>query len=140
MDKYFSAYEVYKEGKSLNQVAVIFKVTRQCVYKAFVARKLKMRSTKPQEVQYFDGKKFTKRSSGYFSLTTGKRTLMHRYVWEFFNGKIPDGFDIHHIDETRDNNSIENLECLSKSMHTKKYSPHNNQFTKGRKRDPHRAI
>jgi glutaredoxin len=59
MDKYFSAYEVYKEGKSLNQVAVIFKVTRQCVYKAFVARKLKMRSTKPQEVQYFDGKKFT---------------------------------------------------------------------------------
>ena len=28
---------------------------------------------------------------------------------------------------------IENLECLPKSEHTRKYSPHNNQYTKGRK-------
>jgi predicted DNA-binding protein YlxM (UPF0122 family) len=140
MDKYFSAYEVYKQGKSLSEVADILQITRQCVYKAFVARNFKMRSAIPQEIQIFDGKKFTKRASGYFSLTTGKRTLMHRYVWEFFNGKIPDGFDIHHRDETRHNNSIENLECLSKSEHTRKYSPHNNQFTIGRKRDSHRTI
>ena len=59
---------------------------------------------------------------------------MHRYVWENINGKIPFGFDIHHINNDKSDNRIENLECLPKSEHTKKYSPHNNQYTKGRKK------
>lgn len=53
---------------------------------------------------------------------------------EFHNGKIPKGWDIHHIDEKKENNSPENLECLPKYEHTRLYSPHNNQYTKGRKR------
>jgi len=66
--------------------------------------------------------------------TRGKRTLLHRDVWEFYKGPIPKGWDIHHIDLDRENNAIENLECLPKAEHTSKYSPHNNQYTKGRKR------
>ena len=30
--------------------------------------------------------------------------------------------------------------CLSKSEHTKKYSPHNNKYTKGRKNATHKFI
>jgi hypothetical protein len=62
---------------------------------------------------------------------------MHRYVWENEKGKIPPGWDIHHINENKADNRIENLECLPKSEHTRKYSPHNNQYTRGRKRAAH---
>jgi hypothetical protein len=62
---------------------------------------------------------------------------MHRYVWQKEKGPIPDGWDIHHINEVKGDNRIENLECLPKAEHTRKYSPHNNQYTKGRKRATH---
>jgi hypothetical protein len=68
--------------------------------------------------------------------TTVKQKETGVYCIETFgtNGKIPSGFDIHHIDCNRENNSIENLECLPKAEHTRLYSPHNNQYTKGRKK------
>ena len=43
---------------------------------------------------------------------------MHRFVWEHYNGKIPDGYDVHHKDGNTHNNSIENLEIvLEKNSH-----------------------
>ena len=57
----------------------------------------------------------------------GYRTLMvqengiqytfceHRCVWTWFNGDIPDGFEINHIDADRANNRIENLEMVTHS-------------------------
>jgi hypothetical protein len=137
---YDSAYQMYLDGLSLEQVATEIGVTRQCVYKAFKERGFTLRGVNFKPHQFYDGKKFTLRNTGYYSLTTNERTLMHRYVWEKEKHKIPKGHDIHHIDENRANNRIENLECLPKSEHTKKYSPHNNQYTKGRKRDTHRII
>jgi hypothetical protein len=138
--KFDEAYKLYLDGLSLEQVAKELSVTRQCVYKAFKKRGLILRGKSFKPYQYFDGLKFTLRPSGYYALSNNSRMQMHRYVWEFYNGKIPNGFDIHHIDECRANNDIINLECLSKSEHTRKYSPHNNKYTKGRKRDPLRAV
>lgn len=132
---YDEAYNVYLEGYSLDQVAQQLNVTRQCVFKAFKKRGFMLRGVNYQPKQVYDGKTFTLRNHGYFSLTTGKRTLMHRYVWEKEKGSIPDNYDIHHLNGIKSDNRIENLECLSKSEHTKKYSPHNNQYTKGRKRE-----
>jgi len=131
--KYDAAYELYKMGYSLEQVADKVNVTRKGIYKAFKLRGFELRAKNFQVEQIFDGKKFTLRPRGYFALTTDDRMLMHRYVWEFHNGKIPEGFDVHHTDFNKWNNEIGNLECLPKSEHTKKYSPFNNQFTKGRK-------
>jgi hypothetical protein len=132
---YDEAYKVYLEGYSLNQVAQQLNVTRQCVFKAFKKRGFMLRGVNYQPKQVYDGKTFTLRNTGYFSLTTGNRTLMHRYVWEKEKGEIPYNYDIHHLNGIKSDNRIENLECLSKSEHTKRYSPHNNQYTKGKKRE-----
>jgi hypothetical protein len=132
--KYDKAYQIYLSGLSLEQVAKDLNVTRQCVYKAFKKRGLQLRGINFRPYQEYDGKKFTLKNTGYYALTKNDRCLMHRYVWQKERGKIPNGYDIHHINEIKSDNTIENLECLPKSEHTRKYSPHNNQYTKGRKK------
>ena len=137
---YDNAYSMYLEGLSLEQVAKQIGVTRQCIYKAFKKRGFVLRGVNFRPHQFYDGKKFTLRNNGYYSLTTDERTLMHRYVWQKEIGEIPNNYDIHHLNENKSDNRIENLECLPKSEHTRKYSPHNNQYTKGRKRESNIPI
>ena len=69
-----------------------------------------------------EGVKFRKdKKSGYYlsSYIEGKRIRLHRYIWEKVNGKIPKGYDIHHIDHNKDNNDISNLELISSITHQK---------------------
>lgn len=134
---YNDAYQLYLDGLSLSQVALEIGVTRQAVFKAFKKRGFHLRGPNFRPFQIYNGLKFTLRNNGYYSLSIGDRMLMHRYVWENERSKIPVDFDIHHLDEDKANNKIDNLECLSKSEHTKKYSPHNNQYTKGKNRASH---
>ncbi len=51
----------------------------------------------------------------------GPRKGLHVYVWELFNGKVPEGYDVHHIDGNKKNNEIENLEILNRSDHAKEH-------------------
>lgn len=60
-------------------------------------------------IQEFDGLRFY--LCGFYFQRQGKR--LHRKVWEFHNGSIPDGAHIHHKDGDRSNNDPDNLECLS---------------------------
>ena len=46
----------------------------------------------------------------------------HKYIWESVNGPIPSGYEIHHKDENKLNNSLDNLECLTKSDHACRHS------------------
>jgi hypothetical protein len=128
------AYDLYKSGLSVQRVARNFGITRQSLFKSFKLRGFALRSPIPRPFKMYDGNKFTRRKDGYYRLSNKGRDLMHRYVWEKEVGIIPEGWDIHHIDEDKSNNVVSNFECLPKSEHTRKYSPHNNQFTKGRKR------
>lgn len=41
----------------------------------------------------------------------------HIYVWEKYNGKVPNGYDVHHIDHDPRNNDISNLELLPEFDH-----------------------
>lgn len=132
-NKYDEAYQLYLDGLSLNQVATSLNVSRQSVFTAFKKRGFTLRGVNYRPFQMYDNKKFSLRNTGYYSLTVSGRGLMHRYVWEKEIGKIPFGWDIHHKDENKANNEISNLECLPKAEHTRLYSPHNNQYTKGRK-------
>lgn len=55
------------------------------------------------------------RANGYWA-ARGVHTL-HREIWKFHNGEIPDGYHIHHIDENPHNNAIENLACIPEKEH-----------------------
>lgn len=46
--------------------------------------------------------------------------LVHRIVWETFNGEIPKGFEIDHINNKRDDNRLDNLQLLTKSANLQK--------------------
>ena len=127
-------YELYQAGASLAGVAKAYGKTRQSVHGLFQYRGWGLRPKRtPLPYMMFNGEKFTIYKEGYYRKTFGDRDLMHRVVWGFYNGEIPEGFDVHHINNDREDNRIENLECLPKPEHTRLYSPHNNQHTKGRK-------
>jgi len=57
----------------------------------------------------------------------GKNLKLHRYVWEQFYGLIPEGYVIHHIDNNKHNNKIENLQIMThsehSSLHNKDWNP-----------------
>lgn len=69
-------------------------------------------------------------SKYYFKYTTKNKDRkgakqLHRAVWEFYNGEIPKGYQIHHKDKDIDNNDISNLECISTKEHLSKHSKEN---------------
>lgn len=45
--------------------------------------------------------------------------LLHRIVYEAFNGAIPYGFQVHHKDGNKRNNRLSNLEAISIREHSK---------------------
>ena len=59
-----------------------------------------------------------KRRRGYLFVTFLKNSKkkhhsVHRLVFEAFNGKIPDGFEVNHIDENPSNNRLDNLNLMT---------------------------
>lgn len=118
---YAAMYAEYQKGYSLEEVGKMFGVSRQSVFEGFKAksRNYKLREKSALPFQTFDGKKFSLRRNGYYSLTWGSRRSMHCYVWEFYNGPIPAGYDIHHKNKDVSDNRIENLELLTKRDRTK---------------------
>lgn len=49
-----------------------------------------------------------------------KAFLVHRLVWVAFNGVIPQGYQIDHIDNNPQNNRLQNLQLLTASENNKK--------------------
>lgn len=80
---------------------------------------------------YYDGKKFRKDTkTGYYLSTTkigNGRKRLHVYVWEKNNGEIPKGYQIHHYDENKDNNEVDNLICMTKSEHNAWHAKHDRE-------------
>ena len=66
---------------------------------------------------YFNGIKFTRDEKTGYYLNSTIRKRLHRYVWEFYNGSIESGYDIHHIDGDKSNNDISNLAKMSRHKH-----------------------
>jgi hypothetical protein len=84
----------------------------------------------------FNGRKYNRYPNAtqsahrrYYTLGGGNG-LLHRDVWAFHNGPIPDGHDVHHKDGNWDNNDISNLECLPKSLHCKEHVQFSSEFHK----------
>ena len=66
---------------------------------------------------------------------------IHRVIWECVNGEIPSGYDIHHIDHNKLNNSIYNLELVEHNKHISQHNTENkgkfkrNEVTKNKIRE-----
>lgn len=71
----------------------------------------------PEKYQWFNGLKFTRDDKTGYYLNSTIRERMHRYVWKFHHGEIPEGYQIHHIDHNRGNNDISNLQMISNHLH-----------------------
>ena len=61
------------------------------------------------------------RKDGYWQISSGPNQgkLLHRLIYEENFGPIPEGFHIHHLDNDKNNNALENLVLISKSNHHK---------------------
>lgn len=61
------------------------------------------------------------RKDGYYQVSSGinQGKLLHRLIYEENFGPIPEGFHIHHLDNDKNNNALENLVLISKSNHHK---------------------
>ena len=68
---------------------------------------------------------------GYYFQRRGER--LHRAVWEHFNGPIPEGYHVHHIDGDRTNNQIDNLALMPGLAHVRQHAQSESRRENGRK-------
>ncbi len=115
-------YVLYNEGYSLSQIGLSIGISRQSVFYRFKSRGFKMRPLKLKPFILVDGYKFTINRDGYYECTTIDRLMLHNYNWEKENGKIPKGYELHHIDLNKLNNNASNLQLVTPKEHTEIHS------------------
>lgn len=78
----------------------------------------------------YDGIKWYPDRRGYWIGSVGKKKLtrLHLYVWEKYNGPIPEGYHVHHKDRNPNNNDIENLELMRKEDHLAMHGKENTEI------------
>ena len=80
-------------------------------------------------VQEFMGERFY--LCGHYFQHKGVR--LHRWVWEYHNGPIPEGYHVHHIDEDRHNNQLSNLALMPGLAHIKEHAGSESRRENGRR-------
>lgn len=80
--------------------------------------------------------KLRKSNKGYIQLRTKycTTTKFHRLIWETFVGEIPQGYEIDHIDTNKENNSLDNLRCVTPKENS------NNELTLKHKSESHIGV
>jgi hypothetical protein len=64
----------------------------------------------------------TDNGQGYLSVMfRPHRFLVHRLVWEYFNGPIPKGLTVNHINGIKTDNRLENLEVVTQAENNLHY-------------------
>lgn len=91
---------------------------------------MKVDYSEDKRVAFFDGYKFRKDlRTGYYLSTKntgiGRRERLHCYVWRYYNGEIPKGYHIHHVSGDKEDNEVDNLQCIRKEMHSKYHGTKN---------------
>lgn len=67
---------------------------------------------------FIDGLRFTRDNRGYYRNSKTRKRL-HQYIWEKYNGKIPEGYHVHHKDHNKANNHIDNLILIKHGKHSR---------------------
>ena len=81
-------------------------------------------------------KTLSKTSSGYIFTAVrinNKNHSLYKHIltWQWHNGDVPKGHQIHHIDENKNNNDISNLECLENRIHLHRHKRASNSSVQG---------
>lgn len=126
-------YNMYLTGLSLEGVAKQFNCTRQSIYEIFKSRGFELRKLNKKPSIEFNGFNYTIRKDGYYRKTSKDRSLLHSDIWIFHKGNIPKGSDIHHIDNNKCNNNIENLVMITKEQHGRIHSKQGSEVRYGKK-------
>ena len=88
----------------------------------------KISSVEDEKYIWFNGKRYTRQKDGRYVASYGK--LLHRDIWEYFNGKIQNGYVVHHIDGNPSNNDISNLQIMTQSEHIRLHQKTGKYFCK----------
>lgn len=80
-------------------------------------------------------KKNQRASGRWWAKTDEGWMLLARAVWIIANGPIPKGYVIHHVDENRANDTLQNLQALTRTEHFKIHHPINLELSRQRLRD-----
>ena len=79
----------------------------------------RVRSINPNRKTFLNGLKLGVGGGGYIRVRLApnprKHMSVHRMVWEAFNGSIPVGLTINHLNGTKADNRLSNLEVCSRS-------------------------
>jgi hypothetical protein len=63
---------------------------------------------------------FSLHGEGYLTVSVGSKShLMHRLIWIYHHGDIPNNKELDHIDGNRANNRLENLRLVDRSRNNK---------------------
>lgn len=99
-----------EEWKWINGFEGIYKISNRSRLMSFYKSKSgRIRSAKNKNGDYL--RTCLSRSGG------GRKVSMHVLVAEAFLGDIPPGHEVHHKDGNKQNNSVENLQIISKKEH-----------------------
>jgi hypothetical protein len=122
MEKKEEMVKLHNKGFNYAEIARMFGCTRQNV------RKTILRPDKPQKRSFpfviVDDIRFSLNDKGYYVTRkfNNKHLPLHVYIYEKYNGKIPEGYDIHHVDGDSLNNNIDNLLMIEHGEHRKLHS------------------
>lgn len=67
--------------------------------------------------EHFGRSFYLDKKKGYWISTDYPRIRAHRWVWMKIHGIIPKGYHIHHRNDNKSDNRIENLELIERSRH-----------------------
>ena len=123
-------YAMYLTGKSIAEVARVYRKTRQAVFDQFRVRGFKMRSKPLRGLTILHGYQFTLTKGGYLRGTVDdERMLAQQFVWIMNCGPIPKGYCVRHVNADKTDNRKENLEMMPIKEFARNYGSHMNQFT-----------
>lgn len=125
----FCSWECYKDShwveRTCEKCGKTFKTRKQYVVRGqmkYCSPKCGQLASRTKDGILYDGIRFTIDANGYFVSSDGRGIKLHRYKWEKYKGKIPQGYLVHHKNHNKTDNRINNLSLEKWGEHTGEHS------------------